>query len=168
MVDLLGERSQNNSFVKHVLGLYLYATGAQRQLISVLSSLGICSSYPSIAGSGDITKVTTTRPSRRTASDDEDSNADDHDYVPQSSDEWDESDKDSEDSESEDDEADEEAEGPVASEALRASPGTDLSASERTSTVSRRSPAKRVIAKSFVCSFSRAELRWRLRKSAWR
>ncbi|KAI0350723.1 hypothetical protein OH77DRAFT_1514255 [Trametes cingulata] len=51
MTDLLGERSQNNSYVKHVLGLYLYATGAQRQIISVLSNLGFCSSYPSIAGS---------------------------------------------------------------------------------------------------------------------
>ncbi|KAI0351936.1 hypothetical protein OH77DRAFT_1486727, partial [Trametes cingulata] len=50
MTDLLGERSQNNSYVKHVLGLYLYATGAQRQIISVLSNLGFCSSYPSIAG----------------------------------------------------------------------------------------------------------------------
>ncbi|KAI0363846.1 hypothetical protein BV20DRAFT_957447 [Pilatotrama ljubarskyi] len=51
MTDLLGERSQNNSYVKHIVGLYLYATGAQRQIISVLSNLGFCSSYPSIAGS---------------------------------------------------------------------------------------------------------------------
>ena len=46
--------------------------------------------------------------------------------------------------------------------------GTDLRASARTSTVSRRSPANLVMAKSLVCSFSRAALRWRLRKSAWR
>ena len=52
MTELLGECSQNNSLVKHLMGLYLYATGAQRQLMSVLSTLGICSSYPSIAGSG--------------------------------------------------------------------------------------------------------------------
>lgn len=52
MVGLLGERSQRNSYVKHVLGLYLYATGAQRQVLSVLSHLGICSSYPIIAGRG--------------------------------------------------------------------------------------------------------------------
>jgi hypothetical protein len=50
----------------------------------------------------------------------------------------------------------------------RAEGGTDFSASANTSTVSRRSDAKRVIAKSRVCSFSRAALRWRLRKSAWR
>ncbi|KAI0651871.1 hypothetical protein C8Q79DRAFT_897275 [Trametes meyenii] len=53
MVNLLGERSQNNSYVRHILGLYLYATGAQRQVLSVLSTLGFCSSYPSIAGSGN-------------------------------------------------------------------------------------------------------------------
>ncbi|KAI0675801.1 hypothetical protein C8Q78DRAFT_963648 [Trametes maxima] len=51
MINLLGERSQRNSYVKHILGLYLYATGAQRQVLSMLSSLGFCSSYPSIAGS---------------------------------------------------------------------------------------------------------------------
>ncbi|KAH9949018.1 hypothetical protein B0H21DRAFT_787435 [Amylocystis lapponica] len=50
MVDLLGERSQNNSYMKHVLGLYLYATGAQRQVLSVLSHLGLCSSYPTLVG----------------------------------------------------------------------------------------------------------------------
>ncbi|EJF62570.1 hypothetical protein DICSQDRAFT_57887 [Dichomitus squalens LYAD-421 SS1] len=48
-------RSQNNSFVKHVMGVYLYATGAQRQNISVLSSMNICSTYPSIAGSAKAT-----------------------------------------------------------------------------------------------------------------
>ncbi len=48
---LLGERSQANSYGKHVIELYLYATGAQRQVISVLNSLGICSSYPTLAGS---------------------------------------------------------------------------------------------------------------------
>ena len=50
----------------------------------------------------------------------------------------------------------------------RAEAGTDFSASANTSTVSRRSNAKRVTAKSRICSFSRAALRWRLRKSAWR
>ncbi|KAL6299961.1 hypothetical protein BKA93DRAFT_819674 [Sparassis latifolia] len=52
LVDLLGERSQRNSYAKHVLGLYLYSTGAQRQVLSVLSHMGICSSYPMLAGSG--------------------------------------------------------------------------------------------------------------------
>ncbi len=51
MSDLLGERSQNNSLTKHVITLYLYATGAKRQLISVLHKWGLCSSYPAIAGS---------------------------------------------------------------------------------------------------------------------
>ncbi|PSS05364.1 hypothetical protein PHLCEN_2v3920 [Hermanssonia centrifuga] len=49
-LTLLGERSQKNSYTKHTLGLYLYATGAQCQVISVLSSLGVCSSYSTIAG----------------------------------------------------------------------------------------------------------------------
>ncbi|KZT69353.1 hypothetical protein DAEQUDRAFT_646439, partial [Daedalea quercina L-15889] len=49
-IRLLGERSQRNSYGRHVLGLYLYATGAQRQTISVLSRMGVCSSYTTIAG----------------------------------------------------------------------------------------------------------------------
>ncbi|OJT07079.1 hypothetical protein TRAPUB_2111 [Trametes pubescens] len=50
MLTLLRSRSQKNSYVNHVLGLYLYATGAQRQVISVLSHLGLSSSYQTIAG----------------------------------------------------------------------------------------------------------------------
>ncbi|KAH9840190.1 uncharacterized protein C8Q71DRAFT_746208 [Rhodofomes roseus] len=50
LMGLLAERSQQNSYGRHVLGLYLYATGAQRQCISILSHLGICSSYTAIAG----------------------------------------------------------------------------------------------------------------------
>ena len=81
------------------------------------------------------------------------------------------------DDESDEDEADVDDESEADCEAaagmssggnFRADSGTDFSARERTSTVSRRSLAKRVIAKSFVCSFSRAAFRWRLRKSAWR
>lgn len=49
---------------------------------------------------------------------------------------------------------------------LSASGGMDLSASVKTSTVSSRSDAKRVIAKSRCCSFSRAAFRWRFKKSA--
>ena len=60
------------------------------------------------------------------------------------------------------------ASGTPSPDALSASSGTDLRARESTSTVSSRSLANRVIAKSFVCSFSRAALRWRLRKSACR
>ncbi|KAH9940490.1 uncharacterized protein BXZ73DRAFT_42703 [Epithele typhae] len=51
LIDLLGERSQNNSLLKHIIGLYLFASGASRQTITVLASLGICSSYAAIAGS---------------------------------------------------------------------------------------------------------------------
>ena len=51
LVTLLGARSQKNSYARHVLGLYLYSTGAQRQVFSVLSHLGISSSYPALAGS---------------------------------------------------------------------------------------------------------------------
>ena len=46
--------------------------------------------------------------------------------------------------------------------------GTDFNAMVRTSTVSKRSNAKRVMAKSRVCSFSRAALRCRFKKSACR
>ncbi|KAI0075557.1 hypothetical protein K474DRAFT_1599581 [Panus rudis PR-1116 ss-1] len=47
---LLGERSQQNNYAKHVLSLYLYASGAQRQIISVLSKIGLCSSYTALNG----------------------------------------------------------------------------------------------------------------------
>ncbi|KAI1791461.1 hypothetical protein LXA43DRAFT_973118 [Ganoderma leucocontextum] len=57
MTILLGECSQRNSLVKNVLGLYLYATGSQRQAISILSSLGVSASYPSIAGKGKVAKL---------------------------------------------------------------------------------------------------------------
>ncbi|KAH9929201.1 uncharacterized protein B0H18DRAFT_1154576 [Fomitopsis serialis] len=50
LMTLLSERSQKNSYGRHIVGLYLYASGAQRQNISVLSQIGICSSYTTIAG----------------------------------------------------------------------------------------------------------------------
>lgn len=56
MIDLLGQRSQQNSWLKHLFALYLYATGTQRQTIAVLSSWGLCSSYSTLAG-------TSTKPS---------------------------------------------------------------------------------------------------------
>ncbi|KAL1699001.1 hypothetical protein EV121DRAFT_217137 [Schizophyllum commune] len=49
---LLGERSQHNSWFKHVFGLYLYSEGASRQLITVLNHLGITVSYTTLAGGG--------------------------------------------------------------------------------------------------------------------
>ena len=53
-------------------------------------------------------------------------------------------------------------------EGVSAGCGTDFKAILRTSTVSKRSEAKRVIAKSRVCSFSRAAFRCRFKKSACR
>ncbi|KAI5885344.1 uncharacterized protein SCHCODRAFT_02718945 [Schizophyllum commune H4-8] len=49
---LLGERSQHNSWFRHVFGLYLYSEGASRQLITVLNHLGITVSYVTLAGGG--------------------------------------------------------------------------------------------------------------------
>ncbi|KAH9886957.1 hypothetical protein C8Q73DRAFT_608284, partial [Cubamyces lactineus] len=46
----LTARSQKNSYVQQVLGLYAYASGAQRQVMSVLSHLGITCSYPTLTG----------------------------------------------------------------------------------------------------------------------
>ncbi|TFY56010.1 hypothetical protein EVG20_g9098, partial [Dentipellis fragilis] len=43
--SLLGERSRQNNHMQHVLGLYLYATGATRQQISVLNHFGLSISY---------------------------------------------------------------------------------------------------------------------------
>lgn len=55
MLTLLGERSQQNSYFKHVIATYLYATGASRQALSVIAHPGISSSYPTIAaGSSDL------------------------------------------------------------------------------------------------------------------
>ena len=56
-------------------------------------------------------------------------------------------------------ELDSDAESAVEDEGWRTDGGTDLSASDKTSTVSKRSDAKRVMAKSRCCSFSRAALR---------
>ncbi|TFY52109.1 hypothetical protein EVJ58_g10195 [Rhodofomes roseus] len=58
LMTLLAERSQKNSYGRHIIGLYLYASGAQRQNLSVLSRIGLCSSYTSIAGTSVARKVT--------------------------------------------------------------------------------------------------------------
>lgn len=47
-----GERSQRNSLVINISGLYLYATGAQRQAISTTTSFGTSASRPAISGKG--------------------------------------------------------------------------------------------------------------------
>lgn len=44
----LGEFSHSNNMCKKMLGLYLYASGAQRQTMTVLSTLGISESYTNI------------------------------------------------------------------------------------------------------------------------
>ncbi|KAJ7755035.1 hypothetical protein DFH07DRAFT_868526 [Mycena maculata] len=48
VLTLLGEFSHKNNFSHRILGLYLYATGAQRQTILVMSHLGISESYQSL------------------------------------------------------------------------------------------------------------------------
>ncbi|KAI5822794.1 hypothetical protein K523DRAFT_406741 [Schizophyllum commune Tattone D] len=49
---LLGEHSRENSYFRHIFGLYLYASGASRQLITVLNHLGVSVSYVTLAGRG--------------------------------------------------------------------------------------------------------------------
>ncbi|EAU85202.2 hypothetical protein CC1G_06218 [Coprinopsis cinerea okayama7 len=55
----LAEYSSFNNVFKRVLGLYLYATGAQRQLIVVLSHLGITESWTQLVGGVGLGTVTT-------------------------------------------------------------------------------------------------------------
>ncbi|KAJ7698296.1 hypothetical protein B0H17DRAFT_1129822 [Mycena rosella] len=45
---LLGEFSHENNYSQRIMGLYLYATGAQRQTITVMSHLGISESYQNL------------------------------------------------------------------------------------------------------------------------
>ncbi|EIW77927.1 hypothetical protein CONPUDRAFT_61695 [Coniophora puteana RWD-64-598 SS2] len=52
VITLLGERSNRNIVTRHVLGLYLYAGGASRQLFSILNRLGQSVSYVTVAGRG--------------------------------------------------------------------------------------------------------------------
>ncbi|TFY77962.1 hypothetical protein EWM64_g6050 [Hericium alpestre] len=61
-ISLLGARSQRNSYARHVLGLYLYSTGASQQQVTVLNHLGFSVSYVMLAGVGgkeENTKVPT-------------------------------------------------------------------------------------------------------------
>ncbi|KAH9177542.1 hypothetical protein EDB89DRAFT_2064518 [Lactarius sanguifluus] len=53
ILNLLGARSQKNSYARHVMGLYLYSTGATRQQISVINHLGLSVSYVTLAGRGN-------------------------------------------------------------------------------------------------------------------
>ena len=54
---MLGERSQANKYMKYVMGLYLYSTGASRQQIAVINHLGYSISYVTLAGRGRTTKA---------------------------------------------------------------------------------------------------------------
>ncbi|KAK6975033.1 hypothetical protein R3P38DRAFT_2463089, partial [Favolaschia claudopus] len=47
-LTLLGEYSQRNNFSRRIMAIYLYASGAQRQTISVLGHLGISESYQNL------------------------------------------------------------------------------------------------------------------------
>jgi len=44
----LGEYSHSNNLAKRMIGLYLFASGAQRQCITVLSTLGLSESYTNV------------------------------------------------------------------------------------------------------------------------
>ncbi|KAF8075810.1 hypothetical protein FPV67DRAFT_1711092 [Lyophyllum atratum] len=57
----LGEYSHANNLAKRILGLYLYATGSQRQSISVLSTLGLSESYTNIVSRKTYEKKSTKR-----------------------------------------------------------------------------------------------------------
>ncbi|VDB97816.1 unnamed protein product [Peniophora sp. CBMAI 1063] len=49
---LLGERSQRNSYLQHIMGLYLLSSGASRQVHAVLNHLGVSVSYTTLIGGG--------------------------------------------------------------------------------------------------------------------
>lgn len=75
--------------MKNVTGLYLYATGAQRQAISIMSSFGISASYPSIAGNGRAVKLSDSLPDpeakQETQLDESESENEDPDWEPSTS-----------------------------------------------------------------------------------
>ncbi|EJF56897.1 hypothetical protein DICSQDRAFT_150154 [Dichomitus squalens LYAD-421 SS1] len=50
MTTLLGERSQQNSLMRNLIGLYMYMNGASCQLIAIMSSIGVSSSYTDQGG----------------------------------------------------------------------------------------------------------------------
>ncbi|KAI0321599.1 hypothetical protein OF83DRAFT_1050951 [Amylostereum chailletii] len=52
-INLLAARSQRNSYTRHVMGLYLYSTGATRQQISVMNRFNLSVSYATLAGKGN-------------------------------------------------------------------------------------------------------------------
>ena len=50
ILNLLGERSQANKYMRYIMGLYLYSTGASRQQITVSNHLGYSIGYATLAG----------------------------------------------------------------------------------------------------------------------
>ncbi|KAI0771548.1 hypothetical protein BD413DRAFT_604324 [Trametes elegans] len=70
VTTLLRACSQRNNYIGQVMGLYLYATGSLRQVISVVSHLGLSCSYQALVG-------TRSRHAEHSASDSSDS-----DYLP--------------------------------------------------------------------------------------
>ncbi|KAJ7591850.1 hypothetical protein C8J56DRAFT_886601 [Mycena floridula] len=46
----IGTYNCSNNLFKHIFGLYLYATGSQRQAITVISHLGLSESYNGVVG----------------------------------------------------------------------------------------------------------------------
>ncbi|KAL1707086.1 hypothetical protein EV121DRAFT_199968 [Schizophyllum commune] len=61
MLQLLGEYSYANNLGKKALGLYLYASGSQRQPIEVMSHIGVTESYSGIIGKGGAPRQYTTK-----------------------------------------------------------------------------------------------------------
>jgi hypothetical protein len=47
-LSCIGEYSHANNYSKRIMALYLYATGAQRQAITVLSTIGLSESYANL------------------------------------------------------------------------------------------------------------------------
>lgn len=52
IINLLGARSQRNVMFRYMMGVFLYATGASRQQISVANHLGYSVSYVTLIGRG--------------------------------------------------------------------------------------------------------------------
>ncbi|KAJ7932234.1 hypothetical protein B0H13DRAFT_1593550 [Mycena leptocephala] len=63
---LFGEYSHKNNYSQRIMALYLYASGAQRQTISVMSHLGICESYQNLTHKP---RTSTKRRTRRVSGD---------------------------------------------------------------------------------------------------
>jgi hypothetical protein len=54
ITSCLSEFSQHNNLVKRIFGLFLYASGAQRQVLSVLSHVGFAESYSNLTAKASL------------------------------------------------------------------------------------------------------------------